>query len=157
MQMKGLDHVSFTTSDLDRAIAFYSTLLGEGPLSSGTEHGGPAAAVIGFDPLQLRFAWFALPNTTTLLELFEYVEPRGEPAKLANNIAGNGHLGLIVDDVEAEWRRLGEAGASFASPEPVTIQDGPWAGSKVIYMRDPDGITIELMETPPDRAARFAA
>jgi catechol 2,3-dioxygenase-like lactoylglutathione lyase family enzyme len=138
------------------AIDFYTTLLGEPPLSSGTERGGPAAAVIGFDPLELRYAWFALPNTSTLLELFEYLEPRGEPAKLANNIAGNGHLGLIVEDVEAEWRRLGEAGATFASREPVTIRQGSWAGSKVIYMRDPDGITIELMETPPERTVRFA-
>ena len=39
----------------------------------------------------------------------------------------------------------------------MEITDGPWKGSKAIYMRDPDGITVELMESPPSREARFAA
>ena len=75
--MKALDHVSFTVSDLDRAVTFYSELFGSPPLQVGREANGNAGAVIGYNPLDLRFAWFALPGSDTLLELFEYVEPRG--------------------------------------------------------------------------------
>lgn len=154
--MSGLDHVSFTVSDLDRAIAFYSELFRAPPLKVGREADGNAGVVIGYDPLDLRYAWFAIPGTTTLLELFEYVEPRGAAGRLETRNPGNGHLGLVVDDVQAEWTRMAGAGATFASPEPVAISGGSWDGACVIYMRDPDGITIELMQSPPDGASRFA-
>ena len=154
--MKALDHVSFTVSDLDRAITFYSTLFRADPLKVGRDRDGNAGRVIGYKPLDLRYAWFALPGSETLLELFEYVEPRGAGGRLETATPGNGHLGLVVDDVQAEWRRMSDAGATFASAEPVAINDGSWSGAKVVYMRDPDGITIELMETPPDARQRFA-
>ena len=148
--------MSFTVSDLDRAVAFYSELFGAPPLKVGREIDGNAGVVIGYDPLDLRYAWFAIPGTPTLLELFEYVEPRGASGRLETRNPGNGHLGLVVDDVHAEWKRMAEAGATFASDEPFAITGGSWDGACVIYMRDPDGITIELMQSPPDAAARFA-
>jgi catechol 2,3-dioxygenase-like lactoylglutathione lyase family enzyme len=69
---------------------------------------------------------------------------------------GNGHLGLVVDDLEAEYERLRAAGASFRHPGPVEVDGGDWKGTKALYMRDPDGITIELMESPPPFSLRFA-
>jgi catechol 2,3-dioxygenase-like lactoylglutathione lyase family enzyme len=153
---RALDHVCFTVSDLDRSIDFYRVLFQTDPLSQGVENSRHAARVIGYDPIELRFAWFAIPGTETLLELFEFVQPRTEPAGLDNYKAGSGHLGLVVDDVNEEFRRLSEVGATFASAEPVEITDGAWQGSKVVYMRDPDGITVELMQSPPGPDARFA-
>jgi catechol 2,3-dioxygenase-like lactoylglutathione lyase family enzyme len=113
--------------------------------------------VIGYDPIDLKFAWFSIPGSETLLELFEFVEPPSRAEKLENYEAGNGHLGLVVDDLDAELDRLSAAGAEFSGGEPVEITAGAWKGSKVIYIRDPDGITVELMESPPGPAARFAA
>jgi catechol 2,3-dioxygenase-like lactoylglutathione lyase family enzyme len=152
---RALDHVCFTVSDLDRSIDFYRAVFQAEPLSQGVETSKHAATVIGYDPIELRFAWFAIPGTETLLELFEFVQPRTEPASLANHNTGSAHLGLVVDDVETEVRRLAEIGAAFVSSTPVAITDGAWKGSKVIYMRDPDGITVELMESPPGPDRRF--
>jgi catechol 2,3-dioxygenase-like lactoylglutathione lyase family enzyme len=152
---KGLDHVCFTVSDMDRSLDFYRLLFNSEPLSDGRESSKHAATVIGYDPIDLRFAWFAIPGTETFLELFEFIQPRTQAGNLENYNVGNGHLGLIVDDLDAEYHRLSEAGAKFASHEPVEIRAGSWQGSKVIYMRDPDGITIELMESPPGPESRF--
>ncbi|PYK64207.1 MAG: glyoxalase/bleomycin resistance/dioxygenase family protein, partial [Verrucomicrobia bacterium] len=35
-----------------------------------------------------------------------------------------------------------------AAGEPQTIKSGPNAGKRVVYVRDPDGTTIEFMQPP---------
>lgn len=41
------------------------------------------------------------------------------------------------------WRK----GVQFKS-KPNEIKDGPLAGWKAVYLYDPDGITLELMQRP---------
>lgn len=154
--MRAVDHFSFTVSDMDRSIEFYTELLGEGPLAVGVESSKHAARVIGYDPVDFRYAWFGLPGSDLLLELFEYREPMKQVVPLENYHVGNGHMGLVVDDLDAEHARMSQHGATFTQPEPVAIVEGSWAGSKTIYMHDPDGITIEMIESPPGPAARFS-
>jgi catechol 2,3-dioxygenase-like lactoylglutathione lyase family enzyme len=147
--MKALDHISFTVSNRERAIEFYSLLLQADPLRLEDASSEIAARIIGYARVDLRVAYFALPGTETVLELFEYVVPAGQTLSLENFNVGNAHLGLAVDDLQAEYERLAAAGATFTYHEPVEIPSGPWQGVKAIYMRDPDGITIELLERPP--------
>jgi catechol 2,3-dioxygenase-like lactoylglutathione lyase family enzyme len=151
--VRAVDHISFTVSDLDRAIAFYKELLQADPVSVGEERAPHAAKVSGYPGFAARVAWFPLPNTTTLLELFEYLKPRSQIVALENYHVGNAHLALVVDDIDAEYARLLAAGATFAYHEPVEAVEEPWAGTKAIYMRDHDGITIELMQSPPPPGA----
>jgi catechol 2,3-dioxygenase-like lactoylglutathione lyase family enzyme len=49
--------------------------------------------------------------------------------------------------VRAAWRLVTDAGFESRS-EPVTLHDaGPyWTGSTVVYVTDPDGITVELVQ-----------
>jgi glyoxylase I family protein len=148
MAIEAVDHVCFTVSNRERSIEFYTALLGTDPISVGEETAEHAARVVGYPHVTIRVAWFALPGTRTLLELFEYVEPPGQVVDLENYHVGNGHLALVVDDIKAEYERLANAGATFAHHEPVEAHEEPWRGTKAIYMRDPDGITIELMESP---------
>ena len=151
--MKALDHVSFTVKDRDRSIAFYRMLLQTEPISVGEEAAPHAARVVGYPRVAIRVAWFPLPGTTTLLELFEFMEPRREVVELENYYVGNAHLALVVDDIDAEYQRLADAGVAFACHEPVEASEEPWRGTKAVYMRDPDGITIEMMESPPPPGA----
>jgi catechol 2,3-dioxygenase-like lactoylglutathione lyase family enzyme len=149
MAVTTVDHVSFTVKDLDRSITFYRTLFQADPISVGEERAAHAANVVGYPQVAMRVAWFQLPGSSTLLELFEYLEPPAKTVELQNYHVGNAHLALVVDDIAAEYDRLAAAGASFAHPHPVEALDEPWRGTKAIYMRDHDGITIELMESPP--------
>ena len=43
-------------------------------------------------------------------------------------------------------------GARPVSEAPITITSGPNIGACAAYLRDPDGITIELFEVPSARA-----
>jgi lactoylglutathione lyase len=62
--------------------------------------------------------------------------------------AGSGHIGLAVEDIDALHGRLVELGAAVGS-EPVTLtEEGGWNGVRTLYLTDPDGVTIELVERP---------
>lgn len=119
-----LHHVSVTCSDLDRSITFYGGLL-ELPLLGRGESDGPERQV---------------------LELLEYMSPRGERVRQRTNDAGSGHIGFSVDDVDVMHRRLVEGGAVVRS-EPIALtEEGEWHGVRTMYALDPDGVTVELVE-----------
>jgi lactoylglutathione lyase len=54
-----------------------------------------------------------------------------------------GHFALGVADLEATRKELGERGVEF-SRGPYRVSEG---GSMIAFIRDPDGIEIELIET----------
>ena len=81
-----------------------------------------------------------------VLELIQYVSPVGEPMDMETYRPGNVHLALVVDDLRGTIARLEEYGGKPRSPEPIAIPSGPNKGKEVIYLRDPDGITLELFQ-----------
>ncbi len=56
---------------------------------------------------------------------------------------GYGHIALTVDDLDATLERLREKGIEPERP-PYTVRDG---GSRICFVRDPDGYRIELVES----------
>jgi len=56
---------------------------------------------------------------------------------------GYGHIAVVVDDLDATLARLkGEHGIEPERP-PYTVSEG---GSRLCFVRDPDGYRIELLE-----------
>jgi catechol 2,3-dioxygenase-like lactoylglutathione lyase family enzyme len=86
-----------------------------------------------------------IPGTTHYLELFEYKQPRGTAQDLTPNNPGSSHLAYLVDDLRAMYPRLKDAGVEFIS-EPIYLDEGPNTGGWALYMKDPNGIVIELFE-----------
>ncbi len=139
------EHFGVTVRDIDRSVAFYRALLGVEPFYSATEGRPYLGDVVGYPGCRLRLAFFALPGTTAFLELLEYEYPRGDPIEPETFRPGVAHLCFVVDDLDAEHRRITMLGGAFRHPRPVDRADG----GRAVYFRDPDGITIELQE-PPD-------
>jgi len=79
------------------------------------------------------------------VELFEYVKP--EPQGIAGEPRDVGitHVCLAVDDIDAILDRVTSAGARTFSP-PVLVDTGANAGGRGVYVRDPDGIILELFQ-----------
>jgi diaminopimelate decarboxylase len=141
-----LDHVSITCADLDASLDFYTGLLGIELRSRGDAQGGEFA-ITGIEDPQVRWADLILGDGR-VLELIEFVDPRGTPHRPQPNDAGATHISLRVADAVAVHARLREAGAEPRS-EPVTIEaSGDWNGSRAFYVGDPDGVTVELIERP---------
>jgi catechol 2,3-dioxygenase-like lactoylglutathione lyase family enzyme len=158
MIVEALNHVCFTVGNLDRSIRFWTHLLGSGPERRVEYHGPTDEAVTGYPGAHFHAAYFRLPGGV-LLELFEYVEPPSARASSSETyVVGNAHLGLVVDDLDEAHRRLQGTGATFRSPGPVPVTSGEHEGARSMYVRDPDGITIEVLELPAARpeAARPA-
>jgi catechol 2,3-dioxygenase-like lactoylglutathione lyase family enzyme len=142
-----LDHVGFAVSDLDRSVEWYTRFLGEEPVLRKVWEPGYVGRIVGYPECSMDCAIWRLPNNT-LLELIEYLAPAPGRVDMETYNAGNAHLCLETQDIDADYERL-RGHADFRSTEPVEIPWGPYEGGRVCYLRDPDGISVELMQQPP--------
>lgn len=139
-------HTGFVVSDMDRAVEFYTILLGTGPTAREFYDPPYVGELVGYPGVKLEYAIFPLPDTDAILELVKYIShPSGQVDMETNNV-GMAHLCLVSDDIQADWIRLVAAGGKPRSDMPVDIPVGPYAGGKIGYLQDPDGITIELIQ-----------
>jgi catechol 2,3-dioxygenase-like lactoylglutathione lyase family enzyme len=147
MTITGLNHVSVTTLDLDRSLAFYHDLLGLPLLDRGEIEAAHLDTIIGQGRVRLRWAELDL-GAGQILELFQYRSPTGTPIHQTTADPGSVHIALNVQDIDATHRRLQTAAVTCRST-PVEIPSGDWAGARCFYALDPDGVTIELVQRPP--------
>jgi lactoylglutathione lyase len=146
----GIVHGGITVKNLEESIKFYRDVLGlelikrEPPRTSRAEQLGVPGAV-------LQIAVFAVPNTTQTLELLEYLRPErpneyGHPV----NSVGQVHIAFQVDDIEKTIENYKKYNVNLASTKYETIKEGPIAGWKWVYLKDPDGTNLEIIEVTKD-------
>jgi lactoylglutathione lyase len=148
-------HFSFTVSDIERAIAWYRDVLGLELVHRQRGDNAYTRTLVGMPEAVIEAAQFRIPgveprSSTHMLELVQYVAPSSQAVPLATNNVGIAHLAFVVADIDAEYERLRAHGVSFVSA-PVAISEGANAGGAACYFRDPDGITLELLEPSPER------
>jgi catechol 2,3-dioxygenase-like lactoylglutathione lyase family enzyme len=141
----GVSHTSFTVSNLVQSIAFYRDLIGL-ELVTTIERKMPwIAEMTGFTGATLKLAVLRWPGEMHMLELIEYEAPRGRRFTLSTNDVGSTHLGFVVTDIHAEYKRLVAAGVEFVAA-PVRVTEPPSQGAWAAYFRDPDGLALELQQ-----------
>jgi lactoylglutathione lyase len=120
-----LIHTCYRVLDLDRSLDFYRKL--------GFEE---------IDRMPIRDeatnVFLGLPGDGPRLEL-TYNHGRTEPYEIGT---GYGHIALRVDDLDATLERLAAEGIEPERP-PYRVSEG---GSRICFVRDPDGYRIELIE-----------
>jgi len=147
MRIIGADHTSYTVSDLDRSLAFYTGWLGLEILWQRVIENPYFCEIIGFPSCSVRGAHLRIPGSEHHIELFEYTEPGGSKADVRTMNVGSSHVSLVVEDLESAYEELKSLGAEFRSP-PVEITAGANQGGWGVYLLDPDGITVELFQRP---------
>ena len=131
----GTNHTSFTVSSLDRTIGFFRDCLGFQVLNRAPRDPAIVSKITGVEGADMEIAFLRGPGCT--VELIEYKAPASRGRVEARPCdAGFAHMAFDVDDVDA------------AIAPPVPINDGPNKGRRVVYLRDPDGVTIEFIEIP---------
>jgi catechol 2,3-dioxygenase-like lactoylglutathione lyase family enzyme len=151
-------HFSFTVSDLERSIGWYTRVLGLELVHRQRQENAYTQVLVGIPGAVLEIAQFAVPGvpparSTHMLELVQYLTPAGGAlGPLAASTIGCAHLALLVPDIHARYERMLARGVVFRNP-PVAITEGANAGGFACYFRDPDGITLELLEPSPQRLA----
>ena len=146
------DHTGITVASLERSLAFWQDVLGF-ELSHRAHHTGDLASeVTGVPGAEILLA--VLKGYGHKIELLEYLAPSDRRhADLRPCDVGSVHVALTVDNLDAVLSAIAASDWKTAG-KPQTLKTGPNAGKRVIYVRDPDGTTIEFMQPPPDKRRR---
>lgn len=148
-----VESIGMTVADMDRALSFYTRVLGFEPVSDVEVADAPYERLQGVFPLRMRVVRLALGEET--LELTEYLAPRGRPIPhdARSQDASFQHVAIIVSDMDQAYARLRAHRVTHVSPGPQRLPDwNPNAGGIVaFYFRDPDGHPLEILQFPPDK------
>jgi lactoylglutathione lyase len=124
LAMPELIHTCYRIGDIDRSVAFYTAL--------GFEETG-------------RF-----PIRDEAINVFMGLPDDGARLELTYNHGvdsyelgtGYNHIAITASDLDATLANLAEQGIEPEKP-PYTVRDG---GSRICFVRDPDGYRIEIIE-----------
>ena len=125
-------HTMYRITDPERSRAFYEALGFEARRELPIVRNGELEATNYF---------FGIPGQEEELELTFNHDGRSYELGTAY-----GHIALAVDDLDATLERLQGQGIEPERP-PYRVREG---GSRLCFVRDPDGYRIELIEKPAD-------
>src|SRR5204863_7447073 len=140
------DHTGITVSNLERALTFWRDVLGFELSHTTHQTGELAREITGVAGAEIKLAVVKAPGGHKI-ELLEYLAPpdRGKHVDLPPCDIGSVHVALLVDDLDAVLNTIAASGWKAAG-KPQTLTSGSNAGKRVVYVRDPDGTTIEFMQ-----------
>lgn len=131
-------HFGVTVSDLDRAVEFYRDVLDLEVLARFSVGGDAFATGVGIDGASADFAH--LDAGDARLELVSYA-PEGDARGDAQlNQPGATHIGLSVEDLDAVYAAVSEEVAPVSEPQTTE------SGTRIMFVRDPEGNLLELLE-----------
>lgn len=140
------DHTGITVTSLERSLAFWRDVLGFQLSHRPHQTGKLASEITGVAGAEISIA--VLKGYGHKIELLQYLAPP-ERKHLSPRPCdvGSVHVALVVDNLEAVLEKIAQSGWKAAG-EAQTLIAGPNAGKRVVYVRDPDGTTIEFMQPP---------
>jgi catechol 2,3-dioxygenase-like lactoylglutathione lyase family enzyme len=148
--VQSVDSVGVTVNDLDRAVDFYSNVLGFERVCEVEVTGEKYERLYGVFGLRLRTATLRLGDER--IELMEFLAPRGRPipADSKSNDGWFQHVAIIVSDMDRAYRHLRQHKVQHASSGPQLLPAwNPNAGGiEAFYFRDPDGNHLEVLHFP---------
>lgn len=150
MAMLRMTHVGICVSDVERSVRFYRDLLGFAYRSELRVQGEPSDTLLRLRGVDLQAIY--LERDGTRIELLHYVAPGavgdGEPRVM--NGRGLTHLSLRVDRLQETVATLRAAGVRVLDETLIEI---PSFEAAAIFIADPDGTLIELVQSPGDLEA----
>jgi len=145
--------IGMTVSNLDRAVTFYTDVLGFEKASEAEIAGDAYEHLSGVFGMRARTAVLRLGEER--IELTEYLAPRGRP--MPPDSRGNDrwfqHIAIVVHDLDRAYAELRKHRVEHASSGPQRLPDwNPAAGGiSAFYFRDPDRHFLELIQFPPGK------
>jgi catechol 2,3-dioxygenase-like lactoylglutathione lyase family enzyme len=141
----GSSHTGLQVTDLDRSLRFYEGLLGLTVRLRRVVDDAYVGRLVGYEGVEIHQVFLDVPGSDHWLELLEYrgVERAAVDPGTAN--PGTAHVSLLVDDLVAIVERLAANGHELAG-ELIEVPHGPNQGALAAYLKDPDGIRLELVQ-----------
>jgi lactoylglutathione lyase len=143
--IQSFSHVALRVSELERSLRFYRDGLGFREVSRIELEGGPTAQMLNAP--QAALSAIFLERDGTMLELQQLTFPDRRELSTPDVGLGWSHIGLRVADVGKVAEELCALGGHVI--ESSRYQDSE-LGSHVLFVSDPDGARVELIELPGD-------
>jgi catechol 2,3-dioxygenase-like lactoylglutathione lyase family enzyme len=141
------NHFSATVSDMEVALSFWQDGLELELLGRGIVEYEHLDHIVGLAGTRIEWAELKIDGGG-IVELFRYHAPQGAPLGGWVNDPGKTHLCLEVEDVDYLIKRLrGRGFPPVHGAGAVEIPVGDWKGFRSVYVRAPDDVVVELVET----------
>jgi catechol 2,3-dioxygenase-like lactoylglutathione lyase family enzyme len=138
-----IHHVGLTVADLERSVTFYTRYFGLREIARNQLRGRMISSQVDLEGAVIDVALLAGPNA--LVELLCYREPAGIAGALRACDPGAAHVCVAVEDLDAVYAAM-EADGVEVHARPAALG----AGTKMVYVRDPDGIFVEIIQPAED-------
>jgi len=146
--ISGIYHGGITVSDMEQSLRFYRDGLGLEIEFDKIVDGPYLPVVLDLDFDHIRAVYLRVPGGQ-FVELLEYHGIERLPAASRPCDYGAGHLCFYVDEIDGLYGRMRGLGFRARSDGVVAITEGPNQGARSIYMLDPDGYRVELLQKRP--------
>ena len=145
----GVGHPGLVVKDMEKMIVFYRDTFGFEMVLDTQVSGKEADDIVNFHVESERIVIMALGETQ--IEMLEY-RPIGRdyPKDYKSNDLFGVHLALNTDNMESDYDMLKEKGVKIISNGPQTIPESHpvFGGAKILYIADPEGHPLELIQIP---------
>jgi lactoylglutathione lyase len=144
----GFFHGGITVKDMETSLAFYRDGLGLSMKFDRILDGPYLNVVLNLTQKRIRVAYLDIPGGG-YIELLEYQEIERLDAASRPCDYGAGHFCFYVEGIDELAERMFSMGYKARSESCVDITAGPNAGARSLYLKDPDGYSIELFQKAP--------
>ena len=142
-------HAGIVVKNMDKMVTFYKEVFGFEAILDTRVGGQEADDIVGFHVESERIVLLKLGEAQ--IELLEY-SPAGReyPKDYKSNDLFGVHVAFQTNDMEGDYAMLKQKGVPIISNGPQTIpKTHPiFAGTKVLYLRDPEGHPLEVIQMP---------
>jgi len=138
-------HVGICVTDVESSLRFYQDFLGFQPVHELEIRGKATARLLRLEKVELRALF--LERDGVRIELLHYATPGhiGEPTPRAMNQIGLTHLSIQVEDIDEVLAGVEPAGGRVLKETIVSVEQ---TGARAVFLTDPDGTLIELVQWP---------
>ncbi len=152
----GARRVGIGVTDLDRSKEFYQKYLGfdETIVNIHENYSGHVDEISKGNQTQIRSCILGNSRGNGMVELFEAIKPRGRSIPFCTNWGDYGYLQLCLlsENIrEVEQYFINEDLEFMLKPQMISTDDPKNTGLAFLYIRDPDGIPVEVMTLPKEK------
>jgi len=128
------------------SLEFYRDLLGLEEIFTWNPKAQYINEVTGYKETDFHISVLRVPGIDYYLELLEYRNTEQISIDHRKGNPGIAHVAFQVENLDEFYDFLVGKGVESVS-KPVTPEIGPNKGGRIVYMIDPDGYRIELIQT----------
>lgn len=140
-----MHHVGITVRDLEESLQWYERVFDVTREFVAHGSGPDLSKAVGVPDADLSFAFLRFGSC--VVELLCYDNDRQDTFDRSNADVGSAHVCIDVPDLQKAYEDLLAKGVECLAP-PLQIEDGPLEGCSFVYLKDPNGVTLELFESP---------